>query len=201
MEETLELSTQPTAAGYLRVVFTRTSDRWSHHIEHVAPGDDSAILLSSREGTPEDVWPTSAPMQDLSQQDLGGGLGKAILGVGQAGCGHWSLSCTIENETAIKFDWACLVKSESELSELKAQLLGTTYTNSDRGEESISLFSVEPLSKQGSTSSLAWSTKMDIVTLETNEGSETPNFSLLQPGVLSKSPTIATRWAYLVKCG
>lgn len=95
----------------LAVVFAKATDnpdRWSHQI-FLTDRNQQTLLLSSIEGTDEQAWPASAPLQDISQHDLP--TGQAILGVGMAGKSHWSASVSVEQNTTLFFDMACLIKT------------------------------------------------------------------------------------------
>ena len=95
----------------LKVVFSKSSantDRWSNQISLI-DGDQQTILLTSVEGDDQQTWPASPPLQDISHHDLPGG--EAILGVGMAGKSHWSASVSVQENDALFFDMACLIKS------------------------------------------------------------------------------------------
>ena len=85
------------------------ADRFHHEVLLVTP-DSTEPLLKSKEGTPEDDWPTSPPLQDVSVQEIHGN--PALLGVGMAGSSHWSLSfmATDEERVAMNCDIACLTR-------------------------------------------------------------------------------------------
>jgi hypothetical protein len=126
--------------GGLRVVFTRQGDRFSHTIGYVvignresgigyrelrgfAPGlptdsrypiPDSQFvpLLESVEGTPDDRWPPSPPLQSLHCEDRADGKRVALL-VGMAGRSHWSLSLELDPVVGtVTWDVACRVHDE-----------------------------------------------------------------------------------------
>jgi len=97
----------------LKVVFSKSTDnpdRWSHQILMITEVEET-VLLTSVEGTDQETWPASAPLQDISHHDLP--TGQAILGVGMAGKSHWSASVSIEDDAAVFFDMACLIKTEN----------------------------------------------------------------------------------------
>ena len=93
----------------LRIQAIWVADRFHHEVLLVTP-DSSESLLKSKEGTPEDDWPTSPPLQDISVQEVHGN--PALLGVGMAGKSHWSLSfmATDQGQVAMNCDIACLTR-------------------------------------------------------------------------------------------
>ena len=93
----------------LRIQARWVADRFHHEVLLVTP-ESVESLLKSKEGTPEDDWPTSPPLQDVSVQEVHGN--PTMLGVGMAGESHWSLSfmATDEQPVAVNCDIACLVR-------------------------------------------------------------------------------------------
>ncbi|MCR9293212.1 MAG: hypothetical protein NXI32_10865 [bacterium] len=55
---------------------------------------DSDVSIQSLESASDDVWPLSAPLQQIHSQSFGDGR-EVIFGVGMAGRGHWSASFTL----------------------------------------------------------------------------------------------------------
>ncbi len=79
------------------------------------------LVLTSVEGTSDQVWPISPPFQEIVCEPVGAGGKQVLLGVGRAGKSHWS--ATIEGDSmieAIAFDIACRSSSAPEW-------LGSTY--------------------------------------------------------------------------
>lgn len=105
----------------LSVRFTWTNDRYDHRV--MASG---SLIAQSVEGTPDQDYPPSPPLQQLSLESLDGR--DVILGVGAAGRGHWSVSVegitTEDGSKGLKFDWACRTNDDS-------ASLGTTYASVD----------------------------------------------------------------------
>ncbi|MBI3465753.1 MAG: hypothetical protein HY000_22275 [Planctomycetes bacterium] len=115
--------------GGLRVVFARAGDRFSHTIGYVArsasdfrlptsdfrsPTSDLHFvpLLESIEGTPDDAWPASPPLQSLHCEDRPDGKQLALL-VGMAGRSHWSLSLELDPALGtVTCDVACRLHDE-----------------------------------------------------------------------------------------
>jgi len=119
-------STPVLQCGQLAVQFARSGDRYGHRIELRRSGQ-SIPLLESVEGTPEDDWPPSPPLQQLHvesreapypgphQEGEGVRAAQAVaLLVGMAGRSHWSLGVEAVQETARdgwQFDAACRLRS------------------------------------------------------------------------------------------
>ena len=81
------------------VNFLWTGDRFAHEVRL---GD--RVVARSIEGDGDQDFPPSPPIQDLSIETLD--MGKAALGVGGAGRGHWSISVLIR-DGGFDFDIAC----------------------------------------------------------------------------------------------
>lgn len=102
--------------GGLRVDFTRADDRFAHVIgwlnEVPGGGLEFVPLLESVEGTADDNWPASPPLQSLHVEDRPDGKRLALL-VGMAGRSHWSAS--LEFDPALgkaTWDVACRLHAE-----------------------------------------------------------------------------------------
>jgi hypothetical protein len=95
-------------AGRLQVQFARRGDRYAHEI-CLRRGGAWVAVLSSVEGTPDDAWPHSPPLQSLHVERRADGRQVALL-VGMAGKGHWSASVELDaaGEQA-RFEVACRV--------------------------------------------------------------------------------------------
>ena len=99
----------------LRIRFTRERDRYAHAILAVEPSGREHLLLESVEGTPEDEFPPSPPLQSLSIEELAPGRRAALL-VGMAGRSHWSASIeAVPGIAALVFDIACRVANDPSL--------------------------------------------------------------------------------------
>ena len=115
----------PDAPLFIR--FIEMGDRWSHEFG-LNEGDREIIFMKSIEGGGEDRWPPSPPIQEVELHELSEGK-NAILAVGRAGVGHWSMSCSIEKSESMKdrssifVDNACLLPSS--LSDDGAELRST----------------------------------------------------------------------------
>ena len=111
-----------SADGKLVAHFFWQHDRYAHRIENAdgqaifsieANGQDTHFAAISAAAAkvfagPSDDWPYSPPLQQLSLEQINGA--PAILGVGSAGRGHWSISVE-PTESGLRFDVACRSKS------------------------------------------------------------------------------------------
>lgn len=102
----------------LRVDFDRSHDRWKHRVSLVMPAGSSVVspvmLFESQEGTSEEDWPASPPLQFVSIEARPKKPPVALL-MGMAGGSHWSAS--IEQhpaELALRFDIACRAAARPE---------------------------------------------------------------------------------------
>ncbi len=103
----------------VRVVFRRLADRFLHSVEATRE-TEKISLLESVEGTPEDDWPASPPLQELHFENRPDGSRLALL-VGRAGRSHWSLSIEAAADASrLVFDAACRVREAP-------QQLGSEY--------------------------------------------------------------------------
>ncbi|MFG0261784.1 MAG: hypothetical protein ACF788_05275 [Novipirellula sp. JB048] len=107
--------------GSLRVEFRWCDDRFVHQISSDASATDARAAMPSVNGTADQAWPCSPPIQQLSLESLP--VGDALLGVGSAGTSHWSVSVhwlETATEPTLFFDFACRCKQTPEF-------LGSTY--------------------------------------------------------------------------
>ncbi|WP_254514022.1 hypothetical protein [Anatilimnocola floriformis] len=106
----------PLGEGYaLRVDFDRAHDRWQHRVFLVVPANSEIVgpvlLLESIEGTADDDWPISPPLQFVSIETRPKQLPVALL-MGMSGDGHWSASIEqLAADQTLRFDIACRAKS------------------------------------------------------------------------------------------
>ncbi len=104
--------------GALRILFRKQHDRYAHAIECLV-ADQWLVVVTSIEGTPDDDWPPSSPLQSLHIEQRPNG--PVALLVGMAGTSHWSASVEADEATqSIVFDIACRVRGEP-------VRLGSTY--------------------------------------------------------------------------
>jgi len=104
----------------LRVCFRWTDDRYAHEI-WLLDGAQWICALASIEGSPQDDWPASPPLQSLAVDTRDDGTAVALL-VGMAGSSHWSASVQLDPAVScVRFDVACRVRASH------AGPLGSTY--------------------------------------------------------------------------
>ncbi len=106
-----------TSDHSLRVEFRWQYDRFVQSLFC----DDIEPTCQSVEGSGEETWPPSPPVQQLSMEKINGQ--DVVLGVGAAGQSHWSISvetCQVDQAAALKFDLACRCRSTP-------TWLGSTY--------------------------------------------------------------------------
>jgi hypothetical protein len=91
--------------GDLRVVFDWRGDRFGHVIEQRLDGNWRTVLKSA-EGSVDEGWPPSPPLQSLHIEERPTGL--VALLVGKSGTSHWSASIESAGSLdALQFDLAC----------------------------------------------------------------------------------------------
>lgn len=111
--------------GGLRVEFARRGDRYGHVVYRAGQPDHVGWqpVLESIEGTPDDVWPPSPPLQNIHIERRAQGVLVALL-VGMAGTSHWSASIELDPRARrLTFDVACRLQ-------LPPGKLGSTYRGS-----------------------------------------------------------------------
>src|SRR6056297_1970449 len=91
-------SLDPSGCG-LQLRFSWLGDRYGHVIERISRGKGASgselitlPLLASIESAPDESWPSSPPLQQLSVEPIQ--ATSVALAVGAAGQAHWSLSVT-----------------------------------------------------------------------------------------------------------
>jgi len=107
------------SAGALSVRYAKFHDRLSHSIG-IQVGDSYSPLLESIEGSEEEPWPASPPMQQVVEECFTLGAPPVLLGVGLSGNGHWSIAVETLDSKRLKFDIACK-------NSKNAQWLGSQY--------------------------------------------------------------------------
>ncbi len=107
-------------AGELEVRFVRHADRVGHEIWLRANTDWQPVLISS-EGTPQEDWPASPPLQSAAVEQREPGAPLALL-VGMAGKSHWSASVVPDAASdRLQFELATRVRVN------QIAFLGSTY--------------------------------------------------------------------------
>lgn len=83
----------------LRIDFFKLADRYGHRLSVVLRAEDGqetlVPLAESVEGSPDDPWPPSPPLQSLTIEERDD-WSKVVLLVGMAGGSHWSASIAVE---------------------------------------------------------------------------------------------------------
>ena len=104
----------------IEVVFGKQHDRYAHVVRAVSTDGDPphwTTLLDSVEGTPQQNWPTSPPLQACQAI-----ADDTLLATGMAGASHWSLAVT-RGTSKLAWDVACRFKQ-------KPGQIGSTYHSS-----------------------------------------------------------------------
>ena len=97
--------------GALRIGFHWHRDRFAHTIGFVADGRFVPVM-ASMEGTSEEVWPPSPPLQELHFEDRP--EGRVALLVGRTAGVHWSLAVDRAAEVDFfRLDVACRLSGAS----------------------------------------------------------------------------------------
>lgn len=173
----------------LQVRFDWVGDRYGHSILANC-GDRPIVVLTSAEGTAQENWPASPPLQQLSFLDLPDNRRAALL-VGMAGQSHWSLSVTSGPDELV-FESACRVsKLPERLGSEYREMLGRQRQDAESAR--FGLFdgkcelSVSLLHPNGSSQLI---TSGDRTTIACRAGSS--------DGTLSKLPA-TWRWDYRIR--
>ncbi len=84
-------------------------DRYRHLIGIQNNGVRIPVLESS-EGSPDEAWPPSPPLQQILTQSIDGD--PALLAIGMAGAGHWSTSFVLQQKNSLELviETACLIQ-------------------------------------------------------------------------------------------
>lgn len=108
----------------LQVAFAWSDDRYAHIVSLLtSENGEPTRILQSIEGTAEDAWPPSPPVQQLVPHHMESG--ETFLGVGQAGTAHWSLSVEPLPKPVVgyHFELACRVTRGPEYIGSRLQML------------------------------------------------------------------------------
>ena len=96
--------------GGLGVRFFRRDDRVAHEIG-LAESGGWTVVLASCEGSADEDWPPSPPLQTLHVEAREGNRQVALL-VGMAGKSHWSASIELDpTSNCLVFDVACRTRA------------------------------------------------------------------------------------------
>jgi hypothetical protein len=99
-------------AGALCVRYSQCRDRLTHRIG-VVEADVFVPFLEAIEGTENESWPSSPPMQQMVEERFSPTVQPVLLGVGLSGNGHWSTAVESigpisgSEMRSLKFDIAC----------------------------------------------------------------------------------------------
>lgn len=97
--------------GALKIEFEKIGDRFSHKLLIERDGEWS-VVLESIEGTDEERWPASPPLQQIVAEPIGKDSRTVLLGVGLSGTGHWSISVDENEAGGLLMDIACRVSGD-----------------------------------------------------------------------------------------
>ncbi len=115
------------------VQFINEADRLAHTIELVS-GDRSLPLLRSCEGTDQQAFPPSPPLQQIAIQSLQ--QRHVALLIGMAGRSHWSVSVESDGtDRRLHFDIACRMAAGGEASLASTYQVLNAPTIQQRGGE------------------------------------------------------------------
>lgn len=183
--------------------FIREDDRWQHAWS-CRIGDRCVRLMTSVEGSSEQTFPSSPPIQEIHDHPtklVDGSDGGAILGVGMAGKGHWSVSHSIEqtkkpddqnteSTLVIRSDLACLMKS---LDQEASPWLGSTYrVSADWNLQRLG--DAEIHFRQDDATIRCTAGSMTI--LSDRQDADGVSTLTVEPIAFSEHPNRATRWAF-----
>jgi hypothetical protein len=167
--------------------FEQGDDRWGHQFELNTPAGEIG-LLTSVEGTPEQAWPPSAPLQDASQELLGDI--NAILCVGMAGSSHWSAAFSVEPDQSLRSDIACLQKKIA-----PGASMGSTYQLDPTWSVDTNADDRIELSYDGVSIVIETLLGDDLKTqLELND-----RLLTVRPVEITERPNVATRWGFQLR--
>lgn len=102
-----ELHAIDSPNGMLRVRFNWLGDRYGHVVDLI-DGNDTRVLLESVEGSEQDIWPSSPPIQSVNISTIASDTEnrRVAMLVGAAGTSHWSMCVAICDRTSIPRDHA-----------------------------------------------------------------------------------------------
>ena len=156
-------------SGPLTLTFEWQGDRFGHRITLQPQAPSSAgptPLLASLEGTPDDLWPASPPLQECHVESRPDGRQVALL-VGRAGRSHWSLSVLCDPAAgSFFFEAACRLSGDpawlgsryQSFPAASAALEVTRSSADEQGEQVGSdLMIAAPVSTATNTRTVQWS--------------------------------------------
>ena len=98
-------------AGALKLEFEKIGDRFGHKLLFDC-GSKWSVVLESIEGTDQERWPASPPLQQIVAEPIGKDGRTVLLGVGLSGTGHWSISVDENDVGGLVSDIACRVSGD-----------------------------------------------------------------------------------------
>lgn len=98
-------------SGAIKIEFDKVGDRFAHRVLRQRH-DTWLLVLESIEGTAEERWPASPPLQQIVAEPIGKDSRIVLLGVGLSGTGHWSISVDENDAGGLLMDNACRVSGE-----------------------------------------------------------------------------------------
>jgi hypothetical protein len=179
--------------GWLAVEFFWHDDRFGHRVwlaHQVRP--DLPPLLESLEGTPDEAWPPSPPLQSVDINEQPDGRKVAYL-VGMAGKSHWSASMELDPlGESIRVDVACRVPAFWE------GMLGSRYRVARLHPAGNAGHVVVPAADQGPTHGLR---------ILSDGGASESAFRMIAPDTLAIEPSVpistneprTIRWRYTIE--
>lgn len=125
----------------LKLVFKWDVDRYCHAISVIGRDGRIMLLAESMNGSVDDDWPPSPPLQTLSIENLPDGRSVALL-VGMAGRSHWSASIEpVNGQSKLIFDIACRHSGPPRWlgsRYLQMSMLASSYLSIESGNARIS---------------------------------------------------------------
>jgi hypothetical protein len=123
--------------GRLQLVFHWQGDRYGHRLELAPDGARASVawrpFLESVEGSPDDAWPASPPLQECHVEPRPDGRTVALL-VGRAGKSHWSLSVLCDPASSgLLFEVACRLAGEPPWLGSRYRTRGMAVAESESG--------------------------------------------------------------------
>ncbi len=144
------LQNLPSRTLNLNLDFQLDGDRYRHSIvlqcgsdpQAAVPIKDPAtlqplVIASSIEGTSQDRWPPSPPLQEVIREDRPDH--SVYLGVGRAGTAHWSSSFKLEQDSRLVIEHACRVSEAPETALFNSYEIDAAWQITTSSTDSIQL--------------------------------------------------------------
>ena len=184
--QTAQLVVGDPTAKALSVVVDWQDDRFVHRIEVVVSGEHHELMRCQCSGPEDAAWPKTAPLQQLSQEVVDGR--SVLLGVGQAGTSHWSISMEAadDEDPTLRMDCACRVSERPEF-------LGCRYEWDEATECNTDAFAGILFQCSGETMQFAPDDAQTRATSSTDE-----RWLETRPGSLDVDLPSTVRWSYRI---